>query len=817
MIQIVLSTDARGLANNATLIGSVLRRTALPVRVRVYTRGFDYSSFSSGRLTVDFIRSEEAVSGRYPRHVPGAVFDRLRIIADEREWDRVLVLDHDMVVLCDLAPYFAEDFEGNLLMGRLFGPRNTLGLQMHRRGGLPEHLRHCDDYPYFFMGPMMNLKAMRDEGTWETLLSVHEAIGQDEQISLTAATGGKVKGVSKMWNLVPQWDKLEAHSAVVKAQGESVCEQAGVRWVNGVPEGIIHWTGGGKPWHYRSQVWRPDLWEAEKTSWEHLLDGTWEKPRGIEVEPEDSRSVHALLKRGWKVRVVGMNLTSNSKLPAFPDLETKGEARSLAEADAEGADLVRIGSRSCIHEWITAEAGLPDRLVIRGPRKVEDIEYLRQLGYSSEARIDRSVWPAGGPHPDVVDYREFPVALAVAETDELYLSRQPAPAMDREPIPSDPESADVGKPEAGEGLEDWLAQDLRANTAGVVLELGGGHQSRLISRALPSSRIISIVHRAWQFSELHRAGVSNVEPHHAPVNSTLPWLDLRELDPVLLDLLVVDRPREADEVDLREGSLSLARWLKPASRVAISVADESQVAGIGEPWIKAGFELLGQYGDWLILGRNGAADVAEACGSSKVSSRVFPCDAYLIGEREREGQSSTAVTVPAGVAQIEHLVPGLLTSRIHWDEMKGLEAHGCLENLRGDYVENVVCERRAVVSALRAFLASGEPTALVCLPGCRWNPDAARLLARAVAELPDDWDLLYLQASAREPHRPFSPHLVRVMGARGGVAVLWKREAAARLLPELESCDCELDVFLHRQHEALAAFCVAPMPVYFER
>ncbi len=109
-----------------------------------------------------------------------------------------------MLALCDLAPYFEEDFEGNLLMGRLFGPGNTLGMQMARRGGLPEKLKYAGNYPYFYMGPMMNLKAMREEGSWEKLLAAHEALGQDEQMALTIAAEGRVKGVGRKWNLVPQ-------------------------------------------------------------------------------------------------------------------------------------------------------------------------------------------------------------------------------------------------------------------------------------------------------------------------------------------------------------------------------------------------------------------------------------------------------------------------------------------------------------------------------------------------------------------------------------------------------------------------------------
>ena len=187
MIRLVFSTDARGFNPPATVLASILRRTSARVSARIYTRGFAAESFRSGPLEVEFVRCEESVSGLYPRHVNQAVFDRLRIIRDEADWDRVLVMDHDMLVFCDLAGYFREPFEGNLLMGRLFGEGNTVGFQLRKRGGLPDAWRHAEEHPYFFMGPMMNLAAMRTEGIWDSLAAAHEAIGFDEQISLTVA------------------------------------------------------------------------------------------------------------------------------------------------------------------------------------------------------------------------------------------------------------------------------------------------------------------------------------------------------------------------------------------------------------------------------------------------------------------------------------------------------------------------------------------------------------------------------------------------------------------------------------------------------
>jgi lipopolysaccharide biosynthesis glycosyltransferase len=309
-ITLVISTDSEGFGKNATLIASIVRRTDRQVWVRCYTRGFLPESFAVRNLRVEFVRADEEVTGRYPGHVPVAVFDRLRIIRDEPEWDRCLVLDHDMVCLSDLGEYFDDDFEGNLLMARLFGEGNTLGLQMKQRGGLPEALAHTADYPYFFMGPMLNLALMRQEGTWETFLATHAVLQQEEQLALTAATGGRTKGVDRKWNQVPQWDNKK--------------DADGIETVGITLEGIIHWTGWGKPWHHGSKVWRADVWEAEHTNWEVLRAGEWDKPVMWDLSGSPATELQLWFKRGWKLAV----LRQDAPVPPLPEgTEITEEAR----------------------------------------------------------------------------------------------------------------------------------------------------------------------------------------------------------------------------------------------------------------------------------------------------------------------------------------------------------------------------------------------------------------------------------------------------------------------------------------------------------
>ena len=283
-INLALSTDERGFAYNATLIASILRRTGRTLWVRCWCRGFLPESFETGRLRVEFRPAAEAVTGKFPGYVGPAVFDRLRVIGECGDWDRCLIMDYDQVALCDLAPLYDLELGGALLAAKMQGPGVDMAYAManYVKRPFPPGWEHTAGYPYFSMGPLLNLAAMREAGTWEKLLAAHAAFGADEQLSLTAATEGRTIGFGRKWNLFPKSDLRDG----------------------GIPAGVVHWLGWPKPWHKDAKVWRPDVWEAERSSWEHLRMGLWDKPLAVEVEPDDGRAARALAERGWRVTVV---------------------------------------------------------------------------------------------------------------------------------------------------------------------------------------------------------------------------------------------------------------------------------------------------------------------------------------------------------------------------------------------------------------------------------------------------------------------------------------------------------------------------------
>ncbi len=406
MIRIALSTDAKGHPYHATLIASILRRTALPVHVRCWCRGFSPESFASGRLKVEFIRTDEEVTGKFPGYVGPAVFDRLRVIRDAEDWDKCLIMDYDQLALCDLAPLFEIELGDSLLAAKMQGPGVDMAYAMREwiKRPFPEGWEHVAGYPYFSMGPLLNLKAMREAGTWDKLMAAHAAFGVDEQLSLTAATEGRTMGFDRKWNLFPKSDIRDG----------------------GVPEGVIHWLGWPKPWHKGADVWRPDVWESEKSSWEHLRMGLWEKPLSVELEPEDDRGALALARRGWRVKVFSSRLAESGGIdPEFPDVETfpasREDFQKLLDETKGGIAQVRLGAWEDPADWLQGSRAAPEYLVLKGGLDAEEADRVRALGYDAESRLMSGEWPAGGPLPSALDFHPCREGSGIGPGEDIYL------------------------------------------------------------------------------------------------------------------------------------------------------------------------------------------------------------------------------------------------------------------------------------------------------------------------------------------------------------------------------------------------------------
>ena len=503
-IQLALSTDERGFSYNATLIASILRRTQLPVHVRCWCREFLPDSFETGRLRVEFLPAVEPVTGRFPGSSGPSAYDRLLVIRDCPDWDRCMVMDYDQLVLCDLAHLFELDLGDHLLAAHMQGPGVDMAYAMRvwLKRPMPEGWEHVASHPYFLMPPVLNLRAMREAGTWETFLQAHAAFGADEQLSLTAATEGRSLPIDRKWNLFPR-----LHIGP-----------------DDVPEGVIHWSGWPKPWHKGAKVWRPDIWLAEQVGWEHLRMGIWDKPVVIKVEPEDGRSIRALAERGWRVKVFvpdreGSLAEAREWLkPGFPDvtLQDSGMAgfQAALNDDGEKHDGVRLGLWAEADEWLAGCRVLPEYLVLKGALAAAEVERVLGWGYGGEARLVAGEWPAGGPLPRVLEYGPPKPGTAVEAGELLYLKRHgegvladglccgPRPAAVLETGPERIGVAVVATGKYHRFLVPWLKSVRRNFLRGHDVNLFVFTDQEMRPEA--GLRVIQVEHRPWPGSSLSR-------------------------------------------------------------------------------------------------------------------------------------------------------------------------------------------------------------------------------------------------------------------------------------------------------------------------
>jgi histo-blood group ABO system transferase len=101
-----------------------------------------------------------------------------------------------------------------------------------------------------------------------------------------------------------------------------------------------------------------------------------------------------------------------------------GRAEDFYQALAgEEVDSVRLGQWVEAADWLEGCETLPGHLVLRGELEAWEVDQVRAMGYSREARLMIREWPAGGPLPRALDYQDGVPGSGVKAGEELYLKR----------------------------------------------------------------------------------------------------------------------------------------------------------------------------------------------------------------------------------------------------------------------------------------------------------------------------------------------------------------------------------------------------------
>jgi len=255
-INIIMATDAKGLAPNATVLNSLRRHNPGLIHVRIFVRDLPALTCQVGNMKIEFIITPEELrlEGLCPEHVSaGPTYDRMAAMQYCDDWDRALVLDYDQLVISDISELFRMDMGDALVAGRIY--RYSLKDAIREWFGtkLPYIFKHCEDYKFFMFGPLMNLEAMRNADTYEKYLYFNRVAKANEQIALHIACEDKVLGIADAYNIVPRWNGFQDD---VK---------------------IYHFAGPIKPWESE----RPEemeWWGEYQISWSDLTKGVVKQP-----------------------------------------------------------------------------------------------------------------------------------------------------------------------------------------------------------------------------------------------------------------------------------------------------------------------------------------------------------------------------------------------------------------------------------------------------------------------------------------------------------------------------------------------------------
>lgn len=181
------------------------------------------------------------------------------------DWDKVLYLDSDMVVLRDIAELFDTDVNGYLLAACKDADTAGLynGYEPSRKPYTDEVLKLSKPYDYFQAGTILfNLDMFRTTFEVDDMIAL-AAQGQwkllDQDV-LNVLAQGCVKSIPMEWNVMTDWRGLRIKRIISRAPKELYDEYMEAR----KHPAIIHYAGPEKPWNDPESDMADYFWEYAK-------------------------------------------------------------------------------------------------------------------------------------------------------------------------------------------------------------------------------------------------------------------------------------------------------------------------------------------------------------------------------------------------------------------------------------------------------------------------------------------------------------------------------------------------------------------------
>lgn len=261
--------------------------------------------------------------------------------------DKVLYLDSDIIVNCDISELFDIDIT-DYLVGACLDP-DTAGLY---NGYMPDKkeymdtvLKLKDPYTYFQAGVLlMNLIEFRKKYTVKDILdyATSEKFQLLDQDILNHLCEDNVKYVDMSWNVMVDFAGIRRSQIIQKAPKHHIDLYDRAR----KNQKIIHYAGPEKPWHYpdmdcgeffwniakKTVVYEVVLWNMaqhaadEVDRWKHRPPiSTFEKIRllSLKVLPENNlvrKTVREYVKRKYIHKNSGVQARGDDWVPDIPEI-----------------------------------------------------------------------------------------------------------------------------------------------------------------------------------------------------------------------------------------------------------------------------------------------------------------------------------------------------------------------------------------------------------------------------------------------------------------------------------------------------------------
>lgn len=279
-ITIALAANDYFIPYTATVIQSILENSSEKYNYDIIILTHDISEANKNRLaamielrenfSIRYVNPRRFLEGRklYIRgHFSLETYYRLVLPDILKDYDKILYLDSDMVVLDDVAELFNTDVEGYLVAASLDADTAGLynGYEPKKKEYMDGIMQMDDPYQYFQAGTLvMNLEEFRKTYTTEEVLGISSSHNWEllDQDILNVLCKDRVKYIDMSWNYMVDMEGRRIRDIISLAP----------HWLNDMymearkhPK-IIHYAGPEKPWCAPEMDMADAFWKYAKNT-----------------------------------------------------------------------------------------------------------------------------------------------------------------------------------------------------------------------------------------------------------------------------------------------------------------------------------------------------------------------------------------------------------------------------------------------------------------------------------------------------------------------------------------------------------------------